>query len=58
MSPCSLALVLRVDLTSKSYLIQRSKQDFMQVNIKLFLEKRQGLLLEQRGILGLIRYLS
>ena len=33
---------LSLDPISKSYLIQRNKQEFMQVNIKLFSEKRQG----------------
>ena len=33
---------LRVDPISDSYLIQRSKQKFMQVNKTLFSEKRRG----------------
>ena len=46
---------LRVDPMSKSYLIQRNKQEFMQVNITLFSEKEvQGILLDQGHFLRLI----
>ena len=37
--------LLRAGPILKSYLIQRSKQKFMKVNIKLFSEKRQGTLI-------------
>ena len=48
---------LRVDSISKSNLIQRSKQEFMQLNIALFSEKKsREHLLEQGHSLGLIGY--
>ena len=40
------AVGLKVDLVSKSYLIKRNTQKFMQTKISLFSEKRQGGLFE------------
>ena len=45
---------LRVDPILKSYLVQRSKQEFLQTDITLFLEKRQGAFIRARRLLGLM----
>ena len=46
---------LRVDPSSKSYPIQRSKQEFMQANIKLFSEKWKGAFIRAGGLIRINR---
>ena len=41
---------------SKSYIIQLSKQKFMQVNLTSFFEKMKGCELEKGHLLGLKQY--
>ena len=48
---------LRVDPILKSYLIQRSKQKFMSINVTLFWKQGRGHLLEQGQLLVLIWYI-
>ena len=47
----------RVDPFSNSNLLQRSKQEFRDVNITLFFAKKEAwVLLDQERLFGLIRY--
>ena len=45
----SIFLPLWLDPISESYLVQRSKQEFMQVDKTLFSEKRQGAFIRTGG---------